>query len=551
MHLLHRVFYAWVCTTLFAAASIAADSADDWVNKGRKSENVQERITYFEYAVKENPEHRIGWYELGRAYNQAGQPNMAENALRRSLRLSPDNLDRNEKINLIRELTNAYQNQNKYADVISSTEYLLTIIKDSHEQAELYITIGEMYYKLEQYDKAVGAFNTAVKLEPMHMALLHNSIENAMQMQSVQNLYEGAKRNIEKENYQAAMQQLNEVMAINPSYQNVQELLNTCMMRMESRKAENKELLISITDDADTIEETTQAKPIEKVETKKTNAKSVQRTQKRNARTSKKVDSLFKLSEEMVEIDELEQAKDALLELQAMDPDYPNLPSKLSEVEISIEAEKELMRVNQIFQSATGAMKRKDWLTATINFEKVKVLQPNYVKNLDTLIAQAHYNLLMANQREMVIPDSLRSSMSQEHRDVYAIGLVLSMIFVPLMVAFFFSAEIRARIYLLQGNYYRACQLYESILRRHPEKTKVYVTLANIYLIKNRLDEQALRIYHSALQAELDMATKNKIAALVENQDSNEQSNASTGMKSIISALRSDIQKLGHDAENR
>jgi tetratricopeptide (TPR) repeat protein len=72
---------------------------------------------------------------------------------------------------------------------------------------------------------------------------------------------------------------------------------------------------------------------------------------------------------------------------------------------------------------------------------------------------------------------------------------IFAVVGLPVLGITIFSPNARARIHFLKGNYLKAAQIYERILAKHPEKLKIYTTLANIYLLLGRNDERAFRVF--------------------------------------------------------
>jgi len=83
---------------------------------------------------------------------------------------------------------------------------------------------------------------------------------------------------------------------------------------------------------------------------------------------------------------------------------------------------------------------------------------------------------------------------------------ICSILTLPIL-ALVFSPGVRAETLLLLGITTRAMRIYEKLLTKHPEKLKLYLKLADIYLLLGRQDEGALKVFTKVLK--LRLATPN------------------------------------------
>ena len=112
------------------------------------------------------------------------------------------------------------------------------------------------------------------------------------------------------------------------------------------------------------------------------------------------------------------------------------------------------------------------------------------------------------------------------------IGAVLSLFLIPTGIALLIVPTTRAKLFLIQGNYPKAALIYESILMKKPNKVKLYPLLANIYLMLNRLDETARKVYdltrqmdiNPRLRQRLDELTNKKLINNIESKDNDIES---------------------------
>ncbi len=95
-----------------------------------------------------------------------------------------------------------------------------------------------------------------------------------------------------------------------------------------------------------------------------------------------------------------------------------------------------------------------------------------------------------------------------------AFSAIAALILLPIL-SVVFSPTFRARYCMFRGEPARAAVLYETILARRPGKTKLYVELANAYLLLGRQDDQAMRIFKIVLQLQPSVKNSDAIKAII------------------------------------
>jgi tetratricopeptide (TPR) repeat protein len=113
-------------------------------------------------------------------------------------------------------------------------------------------------------------------------------------------------------------------------------------------------------------------------------------------------------------------------------------------------------------------------------------------------------------------------------------------IFVGFMI---FFPTTRARWHLFQRNYTAAAEIYERLLARHPGHLKLYSTLAEIYLLLPRNDEQALQVFKKVLQFNLDTPNREEIDIIVVQSYLKDGSADAEAVTILENALRAEYRK--------
>lgn len=123
---------------------------------------LQESVDEAVKATQMQPKSPEAWYYLGQVYKQLIDINpqaapFAEDAIKRSLELDPDNS------RVHQELATVYILSNKF---IEARETLLQAIKLDPKDANAYYKLGNVYKQLGEKEKAREAYLQAKKLTP-------------------------------------------------------------------------------------------------------------------------------------------------------------------------------------------------------------------------------------------------------------------------------------------------------------------------------------------------------------------------------------------------
>jgi hypothetical protein len=105
------------------------------------------------------------------------------------------------------------------------------------------------------------------------------------------------------------------------------------------------------------------------------------------------------------------------------------------------------------------------------------------------------------------------------------------------------SPTVRARFHVLRGNYAAGARIYEKILARHPQRVKLCLPLANLYLLLGRRDEAALKIFKTILQLNLAAPNRDEINAIVAQNYLTEGRTDSDAIEVLEGALKAEQRR--------
>ncbi len=187
-------------TTVAATTGSNADTKpEDLIKRGNeeiKNGNYTLAIDFLKRAVEADPKSKMGWNDLGIAYLDSRQEDLAISSFQKQIEVNPfheyayNNLGRvylrqrkydeaikwfSKQIEIVpldkyahANLGSAYMDQKKYSEAVPELEQGASLTPDN---AEAQVRLGQAYLNLGQDEKAMSAFDKAVKISARAMVL--------------------------------------------------------------------------------------------------------------------------------------------------------------------------------------------------------------------------------------------------------------------------------------------------------------------------------------------------------------------------------------------
>ena len=190
--------------------------------------------------------------------------------------------------------------------------------------------------------------------------------------------------------------------------------------------------------------------------------------------------------------------------------------------------------VETLYQDGLAALQNGDYVNAFVHFKSIELISPQY-KDLDQQLAEAKRKLSES------VPRAPGRTLAG---DIALAGAVALTIILPVAGVLIGSPAARARLYLLQGDYEKAAQIYERLLDKRPTRLKLYPVLANIYLLEGRTDEQAIKVFKMILQLNLLSHRHDDINAIVAQRFLSEGRKDHDAINVMEEALAVEMRKL-------
>ncbi|MFQ5649760.1 MAG: tetratricopeptide repeat protein [bacterium] len=227
------------------------------------------------------------------------------------------------------------------------------------------------------------------------------------------------------------------------------------------------------------------------------------------ASSQSRVNQYYEAAIESMRNNNLPAALSELEVVRKIEPGFRDTENLIAQLQSDIQSERSARKASKaafldsLYQEALTAMANEEWQQSEQLLKHVQEVHPNYRNSIENLILtrQRLNSLTTAN-------DGLPNP-----RTIFYVGSVV-IVLVPFCLVVF-SPMMRARIFMITGNLFRAMQIYERILLKNPHRVALYTKLAHIYLLLNKRDEQALRVFIMVLKLNLITPHIDRIHSIV------------------------------------
>lgn len=583
--------------------AVSQDKAISWFQRGVEAKTPQDKINCYEKAIEIDPNFVEAYYNLAYVYKELDDLVNAEQYFRKALFTNPEKISNELKLKITYELGINYKKLGRYAEAEEALLGAKNLATNYEIRSKIFYELGRIYMLISEYDKAIvqfteGAqlngrnqqkFNVAIEsaqkereinsfytqgiqleqasknqeaidafsnillIDPnykdvaVRLNRLRNSLNNQQAQQNLKDLYARGLGYFKNQAWQNAIEAFEEVVKINPNYEDTPQKLAEAKLRLE--KSFQEETIETYYEEG--LVAYRQGKWVnaivafEKVKELNPNFKDVNtRIREVQSKLDREDENLvlsryYSQGIEALAADDWRKAIASFERVLQVDPNYRDVTSKLKEARIGLESEQEMDKIHSYYTNGLAEFNRGEWLKAIIEFEKVNELDPQF-KDIGEKIAQAKANL-QASDRNMIVQETKAT----DSKRFVTIGAIITAIIVPVISLLLFSPTTRAKFLLLQGKYDRASRIYEQLLYKRPEKIKLYITLANIYLIDNRIDEAAIRVYETVLQMNISPQLKQRVTSIVQRRYGDKDKIYSQRIDLLEDELRREMRNLG------
>ena len=554
---------------------MAQDDAISWFNRGASATDAQEKITCYIQAIKLDPKFIAAYYNLGYVYKNVGDFIKAENAFRQALTCNPASLKSEDRLRINYELGITLKRLNRSGDAIAALQTAKELARQTEIRAAVLYELGRVKLDTGDFDGAMNEFTEGLALNSTRQAAFESAIQNIRALRELEVKYSQGIQLLNNGQYDEAFTVLTQVMNANPDYKDVRQRLAeaqrqrdakpkidsladtyargigymqrndwpnalVALKQVEKANPNYKDVKAKLAEAQAKLDESLQQEVYDKLyddamnEYRKGNyvaavmALEKVREWNPNYKNTDRIyrDAQNKLNREGEEAiknryyaqgktymnaGDWQSAVAAFRQLKNLDQNYRDVQFLLQQAQDSLAYQTQIAQLRSYYQEAMDHFHQGNWLDAILVFEKIQEINPNY-QDVAEKIAAAQ-NML---QQSKTVPSQHReeSQKSSHPRPIWMwIGAFLFALVVPVAITFYAVPSARAKWRLLQGDYLKAAEIYESLLTRKPDKVKLYPALANIYLMLNRADDAAQKVYDIALKMDISPQLRQRLTA--------------------------------------
>ena len=558
----------------------AQGDATSWFNKGAKASTPQEKIICYTRAIELNPKFLEAYYNLGYVYKSLDDYTNAEKAFREALRRDPDKLSNDDLLRISYELGITLKKLNRLSEALEMLTIAKDLAVKAEIRAAVLYEIGKLKVSMGNFDEAVAEFNEGLQLRSSKQDAFQSAILTANALKNVENQYAQGIAYFENAQYDKAIEVLTQVIDKNPNYKDASQRLVRAQglknQRAQSETLERtyargigylqnndwknailaftqvnqsnpdyKDVPIKLEEAKAKLDQSLVAEGYEKLYTNGVAAYNAKdwvkaivafekvwewnpnyqniRRMYADAQTqlNQEEQSTIKLryydqgKTDLVGGD-LEAAISSFEQLVRLDANFRDVQKLLNQAKNELQSETETNQLDKLYAEGKNHFDNGDWLKAIIVLEKLQQLKPGYRDvNEKLLFAQSN----SATQKETNVATDFSPAKAETQNssgNFFSVGVIIFLVIIPLGIIFFIVPSGRVKLFLLQGKYQKAAQIYESLLLKNPHKVKLYPELAQIYLMQNRKDDTALKVYGISLQQNIAMKLKEKLIELTD-----------------------------------
>lgn len=550
-----------------------SQTAREWFERGVNSQNANEKIVAYKRAIALDSSLVEAYYNLALAYKNKGDQGSVQQILTTGFMRYANQMDKNLKIKILYELGISAKKQENYNSSEEALEAAINLTVEEKLRSAMLLELGRVCLLSGKFDKALLHFNRGKELASLsEKEQFDKGIEMVRSARQTEDIYQQAVTATNRGDFDGAVRDYERVLALNPNYKDAASRLEQA--RQNGKRSTDEQQVGTVYQEAlALLNAKNYSEAVQKL--KQVLAKNPNYRDAR-AKLAEAEQSLEgKAREESIEKDYAEamqalrrgnypEAMVLLDRVRRVDSNYRDVNARYAEASSNLNKQDMRSTITKFYQQGVSAydagnyadavsafnrvqaladnfrdtdkllaeaqtrlkatlggndeaaayynqgleeMAKGEFLPAVIAFEKVQMLNPNY-KNVVERLADAKSLLKKSNQP------------SEERKGgglLATIGLALGLLLVPLVGIFALSPEMRARVLMLQGKYNNAIKIYESMLKRNPGKVRLYMTLANIYMLEKRQDDRAVKTFEMVLRLNMDTEHYDKIIAILAN----------------------------------
>ncbi len=571
-----------------------------WFKKGVNENDPDKKIENYQKAIQENPDFVEAHYNLGLAYMIRKDYQKSEKAFKNALSASINTTRDSFKGNILNRLATIYRKLGRYDEAEQAYRETLNMAVDDKFKAVTLYELGQTKILQKQYDAAVNYFRQGIRISPPDRTSFEIGIQLAKNQQKIDTLFQQGMASVQNQKLSEATNIFDEIIALSPGHEEAAKQLDRLNSQLAQRKEQRDEQIQPLYKQAkiymnegnwtEAIKYLQRIKNIQQdyIDVNKLLSQA-QESQYQHLLNEQKIVSLYAKGTENFQGGNFTLALAHLEKVAELDPDYKDVQSRIQAArwemkrasDLTDRSSKDLdgtfpefnddfqfnsntyssgdlnsqqfvaqrsqqldaaidsQLVHNYYEEALDLMEKQQWQGAIIYLEKTKLIKPNY-KSTDFLLNHAKQNIEIM---EMTAGKESSTGSKQGSPFTLIFALLASIVALPVAILSISPAS-RAKYFILLRKYDRAREIYERMLSKKPNNIKLYITLANIYINENRVDEVAVRIFERAIQ--YNDSLKVQLEPIVARYYLQKAKSSATPKSLIQGVLKEELQRMGN-----
>ncbi|MBN2090677.1 tetratricopeptide repeat protein [candidate division KSB1 bacterium] len=315
---------------------------------------------------------------------------------------------------------------------------------------------GLEYMQNKNWDAAIKSFETVLSINPNHfqaaeqLKIAQNSLENTMQQRIIDKYYREGLNQLRNQKWVQAIVSFEKVLTLEPQH-------NLAKINLGKAQAGLNQIgTISIKE------------------------------------------SYYEHARQSIQNEDWILANSVLSKLIEIDKNYLDVQQLMAQVQEKILAMNKDFDLNKLYDDGENFIRNAKWVEAILVFQKVQSQNPNFKDvNLKLQFAKEQHE-----RSQQLAQNQVQTESNGSTAKTIWIVLLAVLILSP-GVLYFISPGFRGRIFLLLGKHNQGQKIYERLLDTGVMSDQLCLSLLHIYLIENRKDALAVKVYERALRLNL------------------------------------------------
>jgi len=548
----------------------------NWFKKGLAEQSNQKKIAAYSKAVKLAPNFPEALYNLGMSYKKQNDYIKAERFLSQAGAIKDAQIKPELKLQILYELGITYKKLNNLQKSTKVLSEAKTLAKSGPIRPIIAFELGRVLFLQNRFFDALAELRAGRGLPSSNRDNFDQLIAQIEQQTEVDNLYNQAVVNMSIKDFNSAVVLFEQIKQKKPGYKDVDKLMTQASSEMEEvsldklyqqarafetsgDRAPALATYQSILKQSSSYKDVTSR--IEGLQIKLRNEEAASQYRKGQlAMQSKKWSRAIAAYEKALKISpgypgaqkRLSESKKALKQKKkstvaasyyrkgeaalnngnfkraladfknaySADQRYRDSKRRIADLERRLKDSAELPQVagvnsDSLYAQALADAQAADFESALLKLQKIQAAQPDF-RDVSALLISLSDSLTISNQKLIAKINQNKKNNTASFSDgqvKYIGGVVAAGMGLFLMFFIALSPTAHVKYHIFFQNLDKAIKIYEKLLSKRPERLKLYPKLAELYLLKGKTSERAIKVFEMTVRLKLFTPKFDEISA--------------------------------------